>query len=159
LNNDDKAHRLTVLCHITMPGAPSVYYGDEIGLSSGPDPYCREAFPWHKPETWNTSLRDFYKSAIKLRKSYKALRTGDFQFIYAQKRQAAYRRKLGDQEVIIAFNVSQKADVMLLPSQNLAHKHYSQVWPPGNERTVHVAGTDLRLEIPAQSAIVLVAEK
>ena len=28
------------------PGAPCMYYGDEIGLTGGRDPACRAAFPW-----------------------------------------------------------------------------------------------------------------
>jgi neopullulanase len=161
LNNDDKAHCLAVLCQMTMPGAPSVYYGDEVGLSAGTDPSCREAFPWHKPEAWNTSLREFYRSAIKLRRSHKALRTGDLQFIYAQKRQLAYRRRLdGDgQEVIIAFNASRKAATMFIPSQSLTHKHYVQIWPPGIERQLPVMGKELRLEFPPQSAMILTNKK
>ena len=159
LNNDDKAHRLAVLCQMTMPGTPSVYYGDEVGLSAGTDPYCREAFPWHKPEIWNTSLRQFYRSAIKLRKSCKPLRTGDLQFIYAEKRQIAYRRRLGGQEAIVACNASRKPALISIPSQNLAHKYYDQVWPPGNERSITIAGSHLKLEFPPQSAFVVVGRK
>jgi len=29
-----------------LPGAPCLYYGTELGLHGGPEPACREAFPW-----------------------------------------------------------------------------------------------------------------
>ncbi|MEW6405574.1 MAG: glycoside hydrolase family 13 protein [Chloroflexota bacterium] len=159
LNDDDKAHRLSILCQMTMPGAPSVYYGDEVGLSAGTDPYCREVYPWHKPETWNTGLRDFYKTVIKLRKAHKPLHTGDFQFLHAQKRQVVYRRRLDEHEVIVAFNASRKAATIALPTQGLAHKSYSQSWPHGRERMVLVAGPELKFDMPPQSALVLTSRK
>ena len=38
--------RLATLLQMTLPGAPCLYYGDEIGLAGGNDPDCRRAFPW-----------------------------------------------------------------------------------------------------------------
>ena len=43
---DRAAYHLAVLLQATLPGAPCVYYGDEIGLEGGNDPDCRRAFPW-----------------------------------------------------------------------------------------------------------------
>ena len=38
LNDDKLAFHQAILCQMTMPGAPCVYYGDEIGLSAGHRP-------------------------------------------------------------------------------------------------------------------------
>lgn len=35
-----------ILFQMTYPGAPCIYYGDEIGLEGGKDPLCRAGFPW-----------------------------------------------------------------------------------------------------------------
>ena len=43
---DVSALRLATLFQMTYPGAPSIYYGDEVGLAGGHDPFNREAFPW-----------------------------------------------------------------------------------------------------------------
>ncbi len=43
---DQSALRLATLFQMTYPGAPSIYYGDEIGLSGRHDPDNRRAFPW-----------------------------------------------------------------------------------------------------------------
>ena len=45
---DLSALRLATAFQMTYPGAPSIYYGDEIGMAGGHDPANRGAFPWHK---------------------------------------------------------------------------------------------------------------
>ena len=51
-SGDLEALRLAILFLMTMPGAPCLYYGTEIGMDGGPDPDCRRAFPWD-PQSWN----------------------------------------------------------------------------------------------------------
>ena len=36
---------LAMQLQATLPGAPCLYYGDEVGLTGGNDPGCRGAFP------------------------------------------------------------------------------------------------------------------
>jgi len=31
---------------MTYPGSPTIYYGDEVGLGGGDDPYNRAPYPW-----------------------------------------------------------------------------------------------------------------
>jgi glycosidase len=75
-NNLDKT-RLAFMFQFAYPGAPAIYYGDEIGLVGGKDPGCRGAFLWEET-TWNSDLRHFLKTLVKLRKDHLALRRGDF---------------------------------------------------------------------------------
>ncbi|MBI3761980.1 MAG: glycoside hydrolase family 13 protein, partial [Chloroflexi bacterium] len=56
---DESALRLATLFQMTYPGAPSIYYGDEIGLDGGSDPDCRKTMPWGESQ-WNTGLRDHF---------------------------------------------------------------------------------------------------
>ncbi len=53
---DFSALHLAILMQMTLPGAPSIYYGTEVGLEGGRDPDCRRAFPWDerrwRQETW-----------------------------------------------------------------------------------------------------------
>ena len=152
------AHRLIVLCQMTLPGSPCVYYGDEIGMSAGTDPFCREAFPWEKPESWDASLREFYGQMIALRNSHPALRTGDFGFILAEGKVAAYRRRLGNEEIVVAFNAGKTAQTVNLSAQELGHSTYSIVWPLGNRNSSMVKkDAGLTVEIPPQSAVILIA--
>src|SRR5262249_35908155 len=46
LGNDREALELAVLLQATLPGAPCIYSGDEVGVEGGIDPDNRRAFPW-----------------------------------------------------------------------------------------------------------------
>jgi len=158
VNNDKAAHKLVVLCQMTIPGAPCVYYGDEVGMSAGTDPFCREAFPWDKPESWDNTLREFYHAVIALRNSHEVLRTGDFGFIHAKDKVVSYRRKLGNMEAVISFNAGKTAQAVTLSAQELGHSAYSVIWPLGNGSSSTVRNdAGVTIEIPPQSAVILIA--
>ena len=106
---DNTAVHLMYLCQMTMPGAPNIYYGDEIGLFGKHDPHCRGAFPWEDESSWNKTLRAELKDMIQLRKEYPVLRRGLFCSIYADHDVVVYQRQLGSKTAIIAFNRSHEA--------------------------------------------------
>jgi neopullulanase len=103
---DQSALRLATLFQMTYPGAPSVYYGDEIGMAGGHDPANRGAFPWHQPETWDTDLLHQFQRLIALRRSRPALRRGTFRFLHAHDEAIAFVRQLGDETIIVAINAA-----------------------------------------------------
>ena len=66
---------------MTYPGAPSIYYGDEIGMQGGHDPANRAAFPWHDTDSWDHDLLGYFQRLISLRSSRTALRRGAFRVL------------------------------------------------------------------------------
>ena len=98
-----------------MPGAPCIYYGDEIGLSSADDPLCRQAFPWAAEGTWDTELLAFYRRAIALRQSLPALRTGTFTRAVARGQVYGFRRALPNSEALVFFNAGVSEQTLKLP--------------------------------------------
>ncbi len=44
--------RLATIVQMTTPGAPTIYYGDEVGLTGDDDPDDRRTFPWLLPGLW-----------------------------------------------------------------------------------------------------------
>jgi neopullulanase len=100
---DLSALKLGWLFLFTYLGAPCIYYGDEIGLSGGPDPACRGAFPWNK-KAWNKELHAYAKSLTALRHAHPALRRGTYQRLYAKDNVFAFARRMADETVIIAIN-------------------------------------------------------
>jgi neopullulanase len=111
---DQSALRLATLFQMTYPGAPSIYYGSEIGMLGGKDPDCRRTFPWGTPGKWDTKLLQFFKDCIALRKRYAALRYGDFRFVFAEGNTIAYLRSLGDQKFIVVINAGAEATINII---------------------------------------------
>ncbi|WP_074209062.1 glycoside hydrolase family 13 protein [Fibrobacter sp. UWB11] len=66
-----------------LPGAPCIYYGDEIGMVGGKDPDNRRTFPWDKfPEMQMAPVYDYLKSLIALRNKERVLRDGSLEIAY-----------------------------------------------------------------------------
>src|SRR5262249_19199152 len=112
---DRSALRLVTAFQMTYPGAPSIYYGDEIGMQGGHDPANRGAFPWHKPETWDTELLHDFQRLIALRRRRPALRRGNYRILHAAGDVFAHARQLGDETVIAAFNTARSPRRLDLP--------------------------------------------
>ena len=80
---DRSALRLAMLIVMTLPGAPCIYYGDEIGLEGREDPDCRRSYPWD-PARQDGELRAFVAGLAELRRSEPALRHGRFRLLEAE---------------------------------------------------------------------------
>ncbi|MBX3031279.1 MAG: glycoside hydrolase family 13 protein [Chloroflexi bacterium] len=77
------AVRIATLLQMTLPGAPCVYYGDEIGMRGEQDPYNRGSFPWDRG-AWDQDLRAYVRDAIGLRRRHAALRDGELRVVAAE---------------------------------------------------------------------------
>ena len=86
---DATAFRLATLIQMTLPGAPCVYYGDEVGLQGREDPDCRRAYPWD-PARQDRGLRDFMAGLVAMRHAHPALRRGRFELLAAEGSAVAY---------------------------------------------------------------------
>jgi len=107
VNGDTRRLQLATLFQMTFPGAPSVYYGDEIGMEGGPDPDCRRAFSWNK-QRWNKDLRSAFRRYIALRKAHPALRHGRYVTLYASGEVYAFARQTEEETIIVVFNLGDR---------------------------------------------------
>jgi len=57
-----------------LPGMPTVYYGDEVGLTGMTDPFCRLTYPWDNEDL---ALRSKIRDINRKRLSSRVLRTGE----------------------------------------------------------------------------------
>ena len=65
---------LVAFLQFTYAGAPTIYYGDEIGMVGSDDPDDRRAMEWGRG---NKELVEWYATLAAVRDAYPALRTGD----------------------------------------------------------------------------------
>lgn len=81
--------KLAAFLQMTFVGVPCIYYGDEVGMQGGKDPYNRGTYPWHAVDS---ELRDWYKTMTALRKKHSCLRRGMFLPLLAEGGVYAYAR-------------------------------------------------------------------
>ncbi len=157
VRGDEAALRLAVVFQMTYPGAPCVYYGDEVGLEGGPDPDCRRSFPWDRSR-WRLELRDFVRRCIALRQAHPALRRGAFIPLYAREGVFVYLRSLDGERLIIALNNGPTTHHLALPvSEHLsAGDHFPAVIGDGAARVV--SGQLVGPAIPPRTASVFALE-
>jgi len=105
--SDPASLQLALTFIFTYPGAPCIFYGDEIGLDGRHDPECRKSFPWDQAK-WNHQLRDFVKELIALRKTHKSLRWGKYQRLYSAEGVYAFKRTSDDETLFIALNAAEE---------------------------------------------------
>jgi neopullulanase len=112
-SGDLAAVRLATLLQMTLPGAPCIYYGDEIGMEGHHDPDCRRAFPWDRSR-WDEGLRAFTRSLSALRRTHQALRDGEFRVLGATGGAIAYLRWDTDEWFLVATNAGEEpADLLV----------------------------------------------
>jgi cyclomaltodextrinase len=102
VGGDRASIELATLLQFTFPGAPCIYYGDEVGLPGGLDPDSRRSFP--PLADWDTPLLDCHRSLIALRHQYAALRVGQYQPCHAEGFVYAVARSLGDERLWVVVN-------------------------------------------------------
>ena len=105
-NNMDVARdRLLMASFIqyTLPGSPSLYYGDEALMEGYRDPFNRRTYPWGR-EDWE--MVNHFKRLGQLRKSCEALRLGDIRFFVAGDKHLGYSRTLNGKTVKCYVNRS-----------------------------------------------------
>lgn len=107
-----KRQKLAAVIQYTLPGVPSLYYGDEAGLEGFGDPFCRAAYPWGKEDT---ELLDFYKWLGNMRKEQDIFRDGVFYPLLGGLGSVAYMRKRDNEEFLIAANRWCETDWITIP--------------------------------------------
>jgi glycosidase len=108
MGNNLAKTRLAYLFQFAYPGAPAIYYGDEIGLVGGKDPGCRGAFLWEESK-WNIELFNLIKTMARLRKDHYALRRGEFTTLAQpdQPKCYAFARTAASDNVVIIMNANE----------------------------------------------------
>ena len=124
-NRDTYQRVMLYLLHqFTIPGAPHIWNGEEMGMWGADDPDCRKPLWWpdfsFEPETrhgvtpydkavdevkFNNELFDYYKKLIEIRKNNQVLSNGDIEFIIANGKTLAYKRFNETETLFVLFNL------------------------------------------------------
>ena len=99
---------------LSMPGAPFIYYGDEIGMQGMKDPFNRGCMAW---DDVNDELLKWYKRLGQIRHSSKAFLNGDFEKVYCDGGVIAYSRNCESDSVLVAINNSNESKKIFVGTQ------------------------------------------
>ena len=143
VKDDKNALKLAWLFLFTYPGAPCIYYGDEIGLNGGHDPECRKSFPWDESK-WDKDLLEYAKACIALRNKHKVLRQGTYKRVYAEGNVVAYAREHDGERIITVINTADAEKTINLPLDKKAKVLLGSPAIKGDQIT-----------IPARSGVVI----
>ena len=102
----------------TLPGSPSIYYGDEAGMEGYKDPFNRRTYPWGRE---NRMLVEFFRQLGQLRKDCDALRLGDIEFTYATDHRLSFCRRYNGKTVRVYVN--RNMDAWDIPAGQLLMGH------------------------------------
>ncbi|MDP4145570.1 MAG: glycoside hydrolase family 13 protein [Bacillota bacterium] len=131
--NPDKL-KLAAFLQLTTPGAPFIYYGDEVGMTGGADPDCRRGMLWDE-ERQNKEVFEHYKKLISIRKQNKALYDGDFKTIYTDDNVYGFRREY-DMDIIDAYvnNANEEVVIKIEANTNLVDLLSGQLFESNGEK-------------------------
>jgi cyclomaltodextrinase len=146
---DRTALKLAWLAMFTYPGAPTLYYGDEIGMEGAKDPDCRRGMVWDQTK-WDVDLLQTVRKYIALRKKYRVLRRpGGYARLHTHGMVYGFARQLEGETVVVVLNAGDTPVALdlnvgaVLPDGAVLHQEWS-------DRTYIVTQGQIHIEVPAR---------
>lgn len=148
--------RPALLLLFTYPGAPLLYYGDEIGMVGGPDPGCRHTFTWDE-SAWNLPFYSFIKLLIRLRNEHAPLRRGLFEPVLADDPTEIYifARRYQGERMIIILNCGDREKNISYDAASLGLEDGTALRDGISGREIKVSGAKLELTLADNDGAIL----
>ena len=140
---DERARRMAQALQFTLPGAPNLYYGSELGMDGGADPAMRAPMRWDLVTDDNPTLH-WTRALIALRKSQRALRVGDWRAVESHRLLAFERHtdRVGETVVVLANPSDEPVHetVLVANSKLMNNSPIRDLLQPEREHAPFVAG-------------------
>ena len=147
------AMRAAVFFQMTFPGVPVIYYGDELGMTGGHDPYCRKSMTWERVDP--NPMLTYYRQLTAMRGRMRVLREGTFlTWKTGSDGLYAYLRRLNGETVLCLLNTSDEriSRSVALPEALAGEKRLEDA---GSGRTLQVRAGWVNISLPAGRGMVL----
>ncbi len=121
--------RLYLIHQFTIPGAPHIWNGEELGMWGADDPDCRKPLWWPEFQFeaerrnniqpgepafdaigYDAGTHSLYKQLIAIRKAHTVLSKGEIQFLKTEGKTLVYSRQDANEHIIAAFNLAENED-------------------------------------------------
>lgn len=113
---DEAIFKQGVVMQMTLPGAPTLYYGDEAGVCGWTDPDNRRTYPWGHE---NFEILEFYREAIAIHRQHKVFKTGSYKPLVEQRDLLCYGRFDMDNAAFVLINTSDTDKTVSIPTWTL----------------------------------------
>lgn len=117
---------LASVLQFTLPGIPSIFYGDEAGLQGFDDPINRRPYPWGSEDK---EVLMHYRKLGRIRRENRAVFSGGFN-MRDENGLVAYERAGGDDEILIAVNAGADDKTLIINKEYTSlynNKEYKDV--------------------------------
>ena len=157
--------REAVVIQMTWPGSPTIYYGDEAGVTGFTDPDNRRTYPWGDEDK---ELIRFHKEMIAIHKTNKEMVTGSLKYMESGYNVIGYGRFTREEQSVILVNnnnheITKKLSVWYLGTPKTGvMKRLMLTTADGfttEEAEYPVSGGKVKITLPPTSAIVLKSSK
>ncbi len=129
--------KMAALLQYTLVGLPSLYYGDEVGMTGYGDPFCRGCYPWGKEDE---ELLSYYRKLGKARRSCPAFEDGSLEFLAIGLGYVIFKRTKGKDSAIIGINRWQESEAVSLDIDLSKYKTVFGTEPKDNTVTLEPKG-------------------
>ncbi len=151
--------QLAQVLQFTLPGAPNLYYGSELGMVGGDDPEMRAPMRWDWVTTDNKTLA-WTRQLIQLRKSHRALRVGNYRPVTAHKLLAfeRYTDRAQDTVVVVANPTAAEVTETVMVANSKLMNTFAMVDRLGSGTSLKMQASLLQVTLPAWGYLVLTPE-
>jgi alpha-glucosidase len=92
--------RVGIGLQMTLPGVPTIFAGDEVGVGGSDPDAARQPFPWDE-SAWDRTLLAAYRELISLRRGSAAIQHGGLRFVAAGPDAIAFVRETADERILV----------------------------------------------------------
>ncbi|WP_124727262.1 alpha amylase N-terminal ig-like domain-containing protein [Staphylospora marina] len=148
--------KLASLLQMGFAGAPTIYYGDEAGLTGSKDPDDRRPYPWGNE---HRDLLAHYRQLGQIRKQFQSLLAlGDTRILHASGDILVIGRKRDGQAAIVAVNRGSTTQTIMIDMQKFAGNgtRFKDRLSTGSHTTVN--NGEIRLTLPPLAGQLWIAD-
>ncbi len=127
-----KRFKIALAFMIGLPGVPTIYYGDEVGLYGGEDPDNRRTYPWGREDV---GLLAYTKKVLNFRKKHSEIFSrGDIKTLYAKGDVYIFKRSYKDSVFIFGLNRGDSIFEMTKVISGINLKKWCDIMPENNKQ-------------------------
>ncbi|MDO4269821.1 MAG: glycoside hydrolase family 13 protein [Eubacteriales bacterium] len=136
---------LAAAIQFTMPGSPTIYYGDEAGRQGFEDPFNRRTYPWGAEDR---DLLAFYRKLCALRADSETLASGELRFLHSSGALLQYERASDHSRLLVLVNRGHRVE------RTYVETVYAVDMLTGEEFD-HADSRGVRVSVPPETAYIL----